>query len=68
MKVESIAINLLNRSMYHSTSAGVNKTKFEEKVFFPKVLAYIEDYCTKNGFEIINVTGENIRIYHLVKR
>ncbi|MFW9822266.1 MAG: hypothetical protein ACFFE4_05000 [Candidatus Thorarchaeota archaeon] len=68
MKVESIAINLLNRSMYHSTSSGVNKTKFEEKAFFPKVLAYIENYCTKNGFDIINVTGENIRIYHLVKR
>ncbi|MHA2398616.1 MAG: hypothetical protein ACXADU_06980 [Promethearchaeota archaeon] len=68
MKVESIAINLLNRSMYHSTSSGVNKTKFEEKAFFPQALAYIEDYCTKNGFDIINVTGENIRIYHLVKR
>jgi len=68
MKVESIAINLLNRSMYHSTSSGINKTKFEKKGFFPEVLAYIEDYVTKNGFDIINVTGENIRIYHLIKR
>jgi hypothetical protein len=68
VKVEYISVNLLARSMTHAKSSGVETTKYEKKGFFPKVLAYIEDYITKNGFDIINVHGDNLLIYHLIKR
>ena len=68
MKVEYITVNLLARSMTHAKSSGIETTKFEKKSFTPKILAYIEDYITKNGFEIINVYGDNLMVYHLIKR
>jgi len=68
MKVEYISVNLLARRMTHAKSSGVETTKYEKASFSPNVLAYIEDYITKNGFEIINVYGDNLMVYHLVKR
>ncbi|MFW9864703.1 MAG: hypothetical protein ACFFEN_01265 [Candidatus Thorarchaeota archaeon] len=68
MKVEYIAVNLLARTMTHAKSTGVETTKYEKKSFSTNILAYIEDYITKNGFDIINVYGDNLMFYHLIKR
>lgn len=58
-----------NKTLFDSLiSSGVKTTKFDKKEYFPNALAYIEDYITKNGFDIINVHGSNIRVYHLIKR
>jgi len=68
MNVETIALNILAHTLNHASSSGVKTTKFDKKDYFPSALAYIEDYITKNGFDIINVHGSNIRVYHLIKR
>ncbi len=68
MKVETIALNILAHTLSHASSSGVKTTKFDKKEYFPNALAYIEDYITKNGFDIINVHSSNIRVYHLIKR
>jgi len=69
MKLETISLNILRHSLNHGTSSGVTKMELEKKNIFPATMKYIEDYCTKNGFEIINVSVEgNIYIYHLMKK
>ena len=70
MKIETISVNLLSRTMYHTKSSGIDTIKYDKKEggFYHKILAYIEDHCTKNGFEIINVHGsDRIYIFHLVQ-
>ena len=71
LKVETISINILARKMYHAKSSGINTTEYPKKEggFYHKVLAYIEEHCTKNGFEIINVHGsDRMYIFHLVQQ
>ena len=68
MKVEAITINLLNHTLYHAKSSGIDKMELEKKGFFSSALGYIEEYCTKNGFDIVNVHGSNNRVYELIKR
>ena len=68
MKVETISVNIMSKTIGHASSTEVKSMKLDKTDFFPKYLAYIEDHCTKNGFDIINVSGENTRIYHLIKR
>ena len=71
MKIETISVNMLTRSMYHAKSSGIETTKYDKKEggFYHKILGYIEDHCTKNGFEIINVHGsDRMYIFHLVQQ
>ena len=69
MKIDIISINLLARSLSHASSSEVKTMKFEKKGFYQNALAYIEDYMTKNGYDLVNVHGsEQMYIYHLIKR
>ncbi|MHA1932115.1 MAG: hypothetical protein ACW96X_06220 [Promethearchaeota archaeon] len=68
MKIETITINLMNHTMYHAKSSGIDKMELEKKGFFSAALGYIEEHCTKNGFDIVNVHGSNNRVYELIKR
>ncbi|MFW9822312.1 MAG: hypothetical protein ACFFE4_05230 [Candidatus Thorarchaeota archaeon] len=61
-------MNLLNQNLYHAKSTDNYKIGFEKKGFFSATLGYIEEYCTKNGFDIINLYGSNNRVYKLIKR
>jgi len=54
--------------MYHAKSSGIDKMELEKKGFFSAALGYIEEHCTKNGFDIVNVHGSNNRVYELIKR
>ncbi|MFX1494973.1 MAG: hypothetical protein ACFFBZ_11875 [Promethearchaeota archaeon] len=69
MKIDTITINLLARSMSHASSSEVKTMKFEKKGFYQNVLAYIEDYMTKNSYDLVNVHGsEQMYVFHLIKR
>jgi len=69
MKVEIISLNILAHSLNHATSSGGKSMKFDKNEFFSSSLKYIEDYITKNGFDIINVHGsDQMYVYHLIKR
>jgi len=70
MKIETITINLMNHTMYHAKSSGIDKMELEKKGFFSAAIGFIEEYCTKNGFDIINVhsPSSNSRTYELIKR
>ena len=69
MKLETITINMMQHTLSHLSSTDYNKVEFEKKGFGPGIMKYVEDYCTKNGFEIINAeTPNNMRIYHLIKK
>ena len=61
---------MLARTKHHTSSSGITTTKYDKKEggFYDKVLKYIEEHCTKNGFEIINVHGsDRMYIFHLVQ-
>ncbi|MFX1354838.1 MAG: hypothetical protein ACFE8V_14375 [Promethearchaeota archaeon] len=69
MKIETITINFLARSMSHASSSGVKKVKFEKKGFYQEFLTYLEDYMTTNGFDLVNVHGsEQMYVFHIIKR
>jgi hypothetical protein len=69
MKVEIISLNILAHSLSHATSSGGKAIKFDKNEFFSNSLKYIEEYITKNGFDIINVHGsDQMYVYHLIKR
>jgi len=69
VKIDTISINLLGHSLSHASSSEVKTMKFEKKGFYQKALAYIEDYMTKNGYDLVNVHGsEQMYVYHLIKR
>ncbi len=69
MKLETITINMMARTLGHLSSSDYKKVEYEKKGLGPNILKYVEDYCTKNGFEILFAeTSGNIRIYHLIKR
>ncbi|MFX0058474.1 MAG: hypothetical protein ACFE85_11755 [Candidatus Hodarchaeota archaeon] len=69
MKIDTISINLLAHSLSHASSLEVKKIEFEKKGFYQKALAYIEDYMTKNGYDLVNVHGsEQMYVFHLIKR
>jgi len=38
MKVETITINLMNHTMYHAKSSGIDKMELEKKGFFSAAL------------------------------
>ena len=69
MKIETISINLLARSLSHANSTEVNTMKFEKEKFYSNALKYIEDHITKNGFDLVNVHGsDRVYVFHLIKR
>ena len=69
MKIDTISINLLGRSLNHASSTEVKTMKFDKKGFYSKALAYIENYATKNGYDLVNVAGSEILyVFHLIKR
>ena len=69
MKIDTITINLLARSMSHASSSEVKSMKFEKKGFYQNALTYIEDYMTKNGYDLVNVHGsEQMYVFHLIQR
>ncbi|MFX1274242.1 MAG: hypothetical protein ACFFBP_15130 [Promethearchaeota archaeon] len=69
VKLETIAVNILGHSLTITGSSGIIKEEFEKKDFGQNLMKYIEDYITKNGFDITNAeTAGNIRLYHLIKK
>jgi len=69
MKIDTISINLLARSLSHASSTEVNTIKKKKKGFYSKALAYIENYATKNGYDLVNVAGsETLYVFHLIKQ
>ena len=68
VKLETIAINIIGRSLTITSSSGSTKADFKKENFGREIMKFIEDYITKNGFEVINAeTTGNIRLYHLIK-
>ena len=68
VKLETIAINIIGRSLTITSSSGSTKADFKKEYFGREIMKFIEDYITKNGFEVINAeTTGNIRLYHLIK-
>ncbi len=60
---------MLGRSLSHASSTEVKTIKFDKKGFYSKALAYIENYATKNGYDLVNVAGsETLYVFHLIKR
>ena len=69
MKINTISINLLGRSLSHASSSEVKTMKFEKKGFYSEALAYIENYMTKNEYDLVNVAcSETMYVFHLIKR
>jgi hypothetical protein len=69
MKLEQISVNLSQHSLTHLSSSELKKVKFDKDGFGPGFMKYVEDYCSENGFEIINAETAGItRNYHLVKK
>ncbi len=69
MKLELIAVNLTARTLSHIDSSKMKKVEFKKDGFDPAFIRYVEDYCTENGFEIVNAeTAGIVRNYHLIKK
>ena len=69
MEINTISVNILAHALYHANRTEVKTIKYEKEKFYSNVLAYIEDFMNKNGFELINVHGsDRIYIFHLIKR
>ena len=69
MKIDTISVNLLGRSLSHASSTEVKTMKFDKKGFYSEALAYIETYMAKNGYDLVNVAGsETVYVFHIIKR
>ncbi len=69
VKINTISINLLGRTLSHANSSEVKIIKYEKEKFYSRVLAYIEDFMDKNGYDLVNVHGsDRVYIFHLIKR
>ena len=69
MEINTISINILARSLSHANSSEVKTIKYEKEKFYSNVLAYIENFMTKNGFDLVNVHGsDRVYVFHLIKR
>ncbi|MHA1520607.1 MAG: hypothetical protein ACTSRK_10540 [Promethearchaeota archaeon] len=71
MKIEIMNINFYMKKLQHITSEAVKEIKMKNSKMdsVPAMLAYIEEYAAKNGFEFLNgaPAGNSIHIY-LVKK
>jgi uncharacterized membrane protein YqiK len=69
VEINTISVNILTHTLYHANRTEVKTIKYDKEKFYSNVLAYIEDFMNKNGFELINVHGsDRIYIFHLIKR
>ena len=69
VKINTISINLLARSLSHANSSEVKTIKYEKEKFYSRALAYIEDFMDKNGYDLVNVHGsDRVYVFHLIKR
>ncbi|MFX0075941.1 MAG: hypothetical protein ACFE96_10895 [Candidatus Hermodarchaeota archaeon] len=69
MEINTITVNILAHAIYHANTTEVKTIKYEKEKFYPKALAYIEEFMNKNEFELINVHGsDRVYIFHLVKQ
>ncbi|MHA1718709.1 MAG: hypothetical protein ACTSWX_07635 [Promethearchaeota archaeon] len=67
MKIEIMNINFMLKKLQHITSKEIIDIRMKNSKIesLPAILAYIEDYSEKNGFEILNgvSAGNNIQLY-----
>jgi hypothetical protein len=69
MEINTISVNMMARVLYHANRSEVKTIKYEKEKFYSNVLAYIEDFMNKNGFDLVNVHGsDRMYIFHLIKR
>ena len=64
-------INFVMKKLQHISSSGIEIMKMNNSKIdsMPPILAYIEEYADKNGFEVLNgvSAGANIQIF-LIKK
>ena len=63
MKIERISIG--TKAIYHYTAGGIIEKKFESKdpsIHIVEGLAYIENYCTNNGFSGFSIDSGHFYI------
>ena len=64
-------INFVMKKLQHISSAGIEIMKMNNSKIdsMPPILAYIEEYADKNGFDVLNgvSAGSNIQIF-LIKK
>jgi hypothetical protein len=69
MKVEQISVNFLTHTLVHNFTSEAKKIELNKKSMVQDVLKYLEDYCTRNEFELLPPMIEgSFYIYHLVKK
>ena len=69
MKLEQINISFITHTLTHTSTSEVNKIDLNKKSAVQDALKYIEDYCTRNEFELLPPMIEgSFYIYHLVKK
>lgn len=69
MKLEQITVNLAAQYLNHISTSEAKRVDLNKKSVMVDALKYIEDYCTKNGFELLSpmIIGSTYT-YHLVKK
>ena len=71
MKIEIMNINFALKKLQHISSAGMNEIKMKNAKVesMSPLLAYIEEYAEKNGFEVLNgVTSGSATQLFLIKK
>ena len=69
MQLETLTINMMQRTLGHLTSSGYESIKFDKDGFGPATLKYVEDMCNKDGYELFHAeTNGNFRIYYMIKK
>jgi hypothetical protein len=54
MKIELILLQSGAGMLYHSDSRETKEIKIDKKNSVPEALKYIEEYCTKAGFDLLS--------------
>ncbi len=71
MKIEYFWVEFQAKKMFHFSSTGLKEFEMESRKLeaIPPMLAHIEDYAVKNGFDVLNATSEgtSLKIF-LVKK
>ncbi len=69
MKIERILIHAGMGTLHHTDSQGDKEIRIDKKNCVAEGLRYIEEYCTKNGFELFDTfTGQSGIFFTLVKK
>lgn len=61
-----IGILYMQKKLYHYTESGIDKVDLSGKggPAIREGLQYINNYCTNNGFKVVNVDKEDM-MYHV---